>query len=198
MVDASYPELRLERESATQFVLAGVFADQQFRVSLGGSLGPDWDPVLASRLFAENMTTATLFGERVAAELDSGFVPAFMTAWLTVQARNAAEGINSSTRDAITGLDDPSPVFEALLLRGAAEYARTIVGTVSNFGAHDAAVAAGAKAKTWVSSGSPRHASMDGQTVPLAQNFSNGMAWPGDPSGGAGQVANCRCSVRFD
>ena len=32
----------------------------------------------------------------------------------------------------------------------------------------------------------------------FSENFSNGMAWPGDPDGGADEVANCGCSVQFN
>jgi hypothetical protein len=73
----------------------------------------------------------------------------------------------------------------------------SMVTTAANFGAHDAAYYAGGKTKTWTG-GTTRHAPMNGQTVPLGENFSNGMAWPGDPAGGAAEVANCGCSVTFN
>jgi hypothetical protein len=39
---------------------------------------------------------------------------------------------------------------------------------------------------------------MNGETVALSEDFSNGLAWPGDPRGGPAEVANCGCSVQFD
>lgn len=39
------------------------------------------------------------------------------------------------------------------------------------------------------------HAAMDGEEVPFGQAFSNGLLFPGDPSGPAEEVINCRCTV---
>ena len=53
--------------------------------------------------------------------------------------------------------------------------------------------------KTWrVTSSNPRasHAAMDGETVQMDDTFSNGMAYPGDWSGGsAEECANCQCVI---
>lgn len=57
----------------------------------------------------------------------------------------------------------------------------------------------GAVTKTWVTTSSnPRaeHAAMNGETVGLDDEFSNGLRWPGDSaSGDPAEVANCRCEV---
>lgn len=57
----------------------------------------------------------------------------------------------------------------------------------------------GAATKTWVvTSSNPRaeHAAMNGETVGLDEEFSNGLRWPGDSaSGDPAEVANCRCEV---
>jgi len=126
------------------------------------------------------------------------FDPDVMEAWLTRNAEIAAESINGSTREALAAAEDKAHVFAVLLGSDAARYAASMVATAANFGAKEAAGTAGARTKTWVSSGSPRHAHMNGQTVPLGENFSNGMSVPGDPDGGADEVAGCRCSVSFD
>ena len=39
------------------------------------------------------------------------------------------------------------------------------------------------------------HAEMDGEVVNLNEKFSNGLMFPGDPSGGADDVVNCRCTT---
>ena len=53
--------------------------------------------------------------------------------------------------------------------------------------------------KTWISSRDSRvrtdHDIMDGETVPLDGSFSNGLDFPGDPSGPADEVINCRCTM---
>lgn len=57
----------------------------------------------------------------------------------------------------------------------------------------------GAVTKTWVTTSSnPRaeHAAMNGETVGLDDEFSNGLRWPGDSaSGDPAEVANCKCEV---
>lgn len=37
------------------------------------------------------------------------------------------------------------------------------------------------------------HAALDGQTIPSDQRFANGLRFPGDPEGSAGEVINCQC-----
>lgn len=51
--------------------------------------------------------------------------------------------------------------------------------------------------KHWHTARDPRvrdsHAAIDRQSVGLNGIFSNGLAYPGDPAGGAAETANCRC-----
>jgi hypothetical protein len=39
------------------------------------------------------------------------------------------------------------------------------------------------------------HSQVDGEIRELDKKFSNGLMYPGDPSGGAGEVINCRCAL---
>jgi hypothetical protein len=39
------------------------------------------------------------------------------------------------------------------------------------------------------------HAMVDGDEVPFDRPFSNGLMFPGDPSGSAENVINCRCQI---
>lgn len=39
------------------------------------------------------------------------------------------------------------------------------------------------------------HAMVDGEIRELDEKFSNGLMYPGDPSGGAAEVVNCRCAL---
>lgn len=41
----------------------------------------------------------------------------------------------------------------------------------------------------------PSHQNVDGEIRELDEPFSNGLMFPGDPSGGAGEVVNCRCAL---
>ena len=52
--------------------------------------------------------------------------------------------------------------------------------------------------KTWiVTSGNPRasHAAMDGETVGIDEQFSNGADWPGDSTLDADETCGCTCEV---
>lgn len=197
-VSAAYPLIRAGHESLTREALRRVFNDQKVDVVVAGrSLNEEWDAQLARVIFARNRNTAVDVGSKVAAGLRGEFNPDLMDEWLTINADLAASSINRSTRDALDSSDDKPGVFSGLLV-AAAGYATSMVTTAANFGAQDGAKQAGGRTKTWVSSGGPRHAHMNGQSVPLSENFSNGMLWPGDPNGGAEEVANCRCTVSFD
>jgi len=41
------------------------------------------------------------------------------------------------------------------------------------------------------------HAGVDGEVRDLTEPFSNGLQFPGDPSGPAAQVINCRCTMSY-
>lgn len=41
----------------------------------------------------------------------------------------------------------------------------------------------------------PSHTKVDGEIRELDEPFSNGLMFPGDPNGGAAEVANCRCAL---
>ena len=41
----------------------------------------------------------------------------------------------------------------------------------------------------------PSHRELDGESVPVSSRFSNGCRFPGDPSGPAEEVMNCRCTL---
>lgn len=55
--------------------------------------------------------------------------------------------------------------------------------------------------KTWsVTSSNPRpsHSALDGETVGYDEPFSNGLMYPGDPSGEADETAGCQCIMDVD
>lgn len=199
-IDTAFPSVRARHEALTRAALVSAFKDQEADVVVAGrSLGDEWNARLARIIYTRNRNAAADVALKVAKALGAGFDPDVMDAWLTKNADLAAVGINDSTRSSLSTADDKAAVFAVLLAAGAARYARTMTTTVSNFGAHDAARAAGGESKTWTWSGKgPRHSEMNGETVPMSASFSNGLAWPSDPTGGAEEVANCACSVTFD
>lgn len=75
-------------------------------------------------------------------------------------------------------------------------------------GQYDMMTAAGAKEKTWHhreqnnprdgSHGQPDHVSLEGETVPINEKFSNGLRYPRDPDDGRPEeVINCRCYLTY-
>lgn len=83
--------------------------------------------------------------------------------------------------------------------------ARTESHGAANSGAFGAAKETGLDLrKEWIAAGDertrPDHAAADGQIVGMDESFDVGgaaMAYPGDPSGPAEQVINCRCAQGF-
>ncbi|MDO4791847.1 MAG: phage portal protein [Buchananella hordeovulneris] len=126
-------------------------------------------------------------------------------AYLAVMSRHRAKWINEATyRALLAAIEadgvDPREVFERAKNSRTKSAAGALIAALGSF----AAVEAGSKhgppnaRKVWlVRSGNPRasHAAMHGDSARLHDAFSNGMQWPGDPAGGADEVAGCRCGV---
>jgi SPP1 gp7 family putative phage head morphogenesis protein len=78
--------------------------------------------------------------------------------------------------------------------------ARTEVISASNAGAEMAYEQSGVvEKKQWLAAQDDRvresHAAIDGEVVGLNEHFSNGLAFPGDPSGPPEEVIQCRCTL---
>lgn len=85
--------------------------------------------------------------------------------------------------------------------RGAAlRRARTAINGAENAGRMDAMTDKGGY-KRWVAVMDERtrvsHASINGEVVEVEEPFSNGLMYPGDPSGPPEEVYNCRCKVEW-
>ncbi|MHA1853388.1 MAG: phage portal protein [Candidatus Heimdallarchaeaceae archaeon] len=77
--------------------------------------------------------------------------------------------------------------------------ARTEIHGVTQYGTHQGYIQAGMPIHIWVwapgTKGGVRdsHQAMDGQEKPIGTAYSNGLMFPGDPSGSAGETINCQC-----
>lgn len=172
-----------------------------------------WNGELAADLFALAMKVT---GEVAAAALDSlgvspdEFDAERTTAFLRAVAKSRAALINDATLGQITdalgdlgedetAADAAGGVFETAGSSRADQSGLTLATTLTTFAVAEAGkqVAPNRATKTWVTGGNPRpeHAAMDGETVGIDEQFSNGAAWPGDPVLGADGVANCNCSI---
>ncbi len=90
--------------------------------------------------------------------------------------------------------DDRSP-YKAMRV------ARTEVAQAAGFAQHEAAKEAGMTTHSWLSSRDDRvrdsHADIDGEEQPIGEPYSNGLMYPGDPSGDPAETIMCRCVERF-
>lgn len=200
----------------------GSFFDRQKKAvlsAIGASDGDDWwdterwDTELGDDLFALAVSTST---EVARTTLDSaGFDPDEYDvdrtlAFLKDVAKSRAGMINSTTQErvkvAVESDDDdeptPADVFDYRKDVDSGSSAAALITTFSAFGVAEVGnqFAPNTATKTWiVTSKNPRasHAAMDGETVPISDNFSNGMAWPGDPVGGADEVSGCVCELEM-
>lgn len=169
-----------------------------------------WDKELAADLLDAAIALSTDVGRRVAKDLGeaaSAYSVARTIAYLTKVTAARAEWINDTTRDQVAESlasddedDTPGARFDYAIDNRAAAAAGAFTAGIAGFATREAAMQTGntAATKTWVvTSGSPRpsHAAMDGETVRVGERFSNGMAYPGDPEGGADEVAGCMCSL---
>jgi len=215
-------EADLSSERITSTVLSKFFKRQREAVLARlNSKAPGWwdqerwDKELSDDLYRVAMSVTG----QVAADVlvATGLAPdAYDTArtekFLRAVAESRAGKINATTLDQIqAAIDDPgededgnptrSPekVFDDIEGGRGDGIATTLLTTFAGFATMEAAKQNGAEStKTWVvNSGNPRseHAAMDGETVPVRDNFSNGAAWPGDPVLDAEGVANCACTV---
>lgn len=77
--------------------------------------------------------------------------------------------------------------------------ARTEVHIATQYANIEGYRQAGLQTKIWVSVGDlytrDSHLALDGQERPIDMPFSNGLMFPSDPNGDAGEVINCRCTL---
>lgn len=101
--------------------------------------------------------------------------------------------------------DDPTAetddLFDSLTENMALVYAASLITSVGEFSRSEAANANDLRTKTWlVTSSNPRgtHAAINGETVARSDVFSNGAAFPGDPSLPDEERSNCQCLVDWE
>lgn len=171
-----------------------------------------WNRELADDLYAMSMTTT----QRVAhTTLNQLGVPTDQYSaprtkhFLEAVAKSRAGAVNSTTYQQLKRAigddlsDDaekssPDGVFDEAEGSRASMAGRTLATTLVAFAITEVGKQLNrpGTTKTWVvTSANPRpsHAEMDGETVSIDDNYSNGMQWPGDPAGGVDEVANCSC-----
>lgn len=218
--DPTLPDMREQHEQKWREVLTAYFERQEkaivSRVPKAGAPtidqvwvdGPRWDKELAQDLYRLNVLTATTWAHWMAEQLEIEVIDERMYDWLSVHSRRTAANINATTREQVAAALGAAAfgiavrdVFTGARTGRVPEIALTEVTTSASFGATEAAKKSPYTTKTWqTNSGNPRasHAALNGETVAINQRFSNGLLWPGDPTGGdVDERAGCQCSVGF-
>lgn len=97
-----------------------------------------------------------------------------------------------------------SHVFDVASGSRATTIARTEVVSASNASASLAAAQLPSDVvggQEWIATADGRtredHLALDGEVIAIGEAFSNGLAYPGDPSGDPADTVNCRCTVAF-
>ncbi|MFI8412811.1 phage portal protein [Paeniglutamicibacter gangotriensis] len=198
-------------------VMAGVFraAFKRQRAVVLSRLGSKdsedyWDDERFDEELSDDILDASLLvskavGAVVAEELDGVYDVARTKAFLKKVADRIAGQVNAATLEAIiagledTGIDAVKNTFDVAESSRADTSGMTAAATFVGFAMVEAARQSKPKAmKRWnVNSGNPRasHASMNGETVPIDESYSNGLEWPGGLGADVGEIAGCQCSV---
>lgn len=208
-------EIPEDHQKAMAKVFSEFFARQRRVVlSAAGAKAADWwDSERWDRELAGDILAASLGVSKAAAltALDGmGVDPSEYStertkAFLKKVAQRIAGQVNAATESALEEAadgDDPegmAHVFDVAEESRAEQSGMTAAATFVGFGMVEAARQTKPQAlKRWqVNSGNPRssHAGVDGEEVPIEDDFSNGLKWPGSFSGDPDEVANCQCSV---
>lgn len=132
-----------------------------------------------------NDTTRTALREKLAAEVSEG-----------VQSGESMSKIAARIREATDG------VYDNMSKNRAKVIARTETMSSVNTGEFEVYRGEGVTKKEWLATQDDRtrdeHAAADGQIVGIDEPFTVGgeaLQYPGDPTGSAGEVIQCRCTV---
>jgi hypothetical protein len=199
-----------------QQVVAKHFRRQRTALKAGSSVRANtnrWNDELAADLRKTTMKFVTAEGHVVAERLMGTFDPSQVVNFIKAGSAAAATGINIGTQKKIdaarenkkatasadTMYDD---VFDNAINVRAAEIGRTHATLISGFAAYEAGrqnpgAPGTIRVKEWVASGgtTDRHSHLQGESQLITSAFSNGMQYPGDPTGDTDQTANCQCML---
>lgn len=169
------------------------------------------DDALNPAITATAQAGGTLVAKKVNKKYDVGSMKNYIaaTSTNTAAAMNAANEAELQKRRDEWELshgpwdDQVDDFYDTNASSRAARLIQSLVTTFLSKAGMEAAKFHGMTDKTWDyvpgSKGSRAdHAAMAGETVPLAENFSNGMAIAGDPNADASENAGCQCVNDFN
>lgn len=207
-----------QREQA-QRVVKAFFSRQErvVRTALGSKSAQDWwdderwDSELSDDLMRLALLVSSEVGQKTAQALGfsaEDYDVDRTLAFLRAVTDRASSSINATTKAQIEealAADDVPAALDSTFTTGREQrsgaVAASLLASAAGFGSVESAkqVAGDVATKTWVTGpkSRPSHAAMNGETVPLSEDFSNGLAWPGD-GGDADEVAGCNCSLQIN
>jgi HK97 family phage portal protein len=145
-----------------------------------------WERELAADLTPVLKRIADQEGSRKAGQLGGEWDPEQVDHYLDAKAEGMASGVVARAKESV------SPEMASYIALGAAT-------ATMNFARQEAAKQNGAAYKVWnVTSAKSRHPDWDGMRAKLGETFSNGLAYPGDPSGDAEDTAHCECVLDIE
>lgn len=170
-----------------------------------------WDAELADDIEAVMDDVADFHGGQTAKQLGTDYSKAITRNYLKAMAAGRAKAINAATYQKLleAAEDEDEENTPAAVFEKRESTAETIGRSLATAVASWAVIEAVHQAqrggysqrvmKTWVTGDNPRpsHQAMDGETVDVDADFSNGAYWPGDSDLDVDEVAGCNCSVEI-
>ena len=170
-----------------------------------------WDAELADDIEAVMDEIADRHGGQTAKSIGTEYSTAITRNYLKAMAEGRAKAINVATyRDLLEAAEEeneevtPATVFEKRESTSGT-IGRSLATAVASWAVIEAIHQAQRGGysqrvmKQWVTGDNPRssHQMMDGEKVPVDDNFSNGAYWPGDDNLDADESCGCNCSVEI-
>ena len=171
-----------------------------------------WNDELTEDILPLINSTADAHGKETADVIGFQYDTARTRNYLEEMAKGRAKAINEATykkllaaiEDAEDEEDTPAHVFEVREDKDSITFGRSLALAAAGWAAvHEAPKQAEDNGihktieKMWVTGRNPRteHALMNGQRVPIDEEFSNGCMWPGDEGGDPDTTCGCNCST---
>ena len=171
-----------------------------------------WNEELADDLEPLIDKIADAHGKEAAEALGAEYDPKRTRKYLRALSEGRASAINAATykklQEALESEEEeetPEKVFEKRENADSGTFGRSLATAVAGWAmtreAPQQAEAQGIHKtveKVWITGDNPRpeHAMMNGETVPIDQEFSNGCFWPGDDNGDPDTTCGCNCSTQ--
>lgn len=172
-----------------------------------------WNTELADDIEPIINQISDAHGKEAATALGAKFDTARTRKYLRALSEGRAAAINAATykklQEAIDSEDEedtPEHVFEVREDADSGTFGRSLATAVAGWAMiHEAPQQAEDQGihkvveKTWVTGANPRleHMLMNGETVLIDEEFSNGCFWPGDESGDPDTTCGCNCSTEI-